>query len=90
MLCVLLSGEYDQYSPQGKNVATLIASGTLRVGWSVLALAALLTRALSSSSLLVMLGVWPNCVIAIVSGDDEDYITLIQSYKNIILSDKRI
>jgi hypothetical protein len=32
-----------------ENVATLIVSGTLRVGWSVLALAALLTRALSSS-----------------------------------------
>ncbi len=57
MMCVLSSGEYDQYSPQGENVATLIASGMLRVGWSVLGLAALLTRALSSSSLLIMLGV---------------------------------
>lgn len=39
------------------NVAIHIASGTLRVGWSVLALATLLTRVLSSFSLLVMLGV---------------------------------
>ena len=57
-------------------VATLIASGTLRVGWSDLALAALLTRA-SSSSLLVMLGVTGNYVVTIILGDKEeiDFVT---------------
>ncbi len=54
------------------NVATCIASGILRVGWSVLALAALLTRVLSSSSLLVMLGVRCTYVVAIICVIRED------------------
>ena len=55
-----------------ENVATLIASGMLRVGWSALALAALLTRALSSSSLLVMLAVRCTYVVAIIPVNRED------------------
>ena len=47
-------------------VATLRTSEMLRVTWSDLALAALFTRALSTSSLLVMLGVRPHNVVMII------------------------
>ena len=43
-----------------------------QVEWSALALDALFTRAVSSSSLLVMLGVRRKYVVVIILGDDED------------------
>ena len=52
-------------------VGTLINHYT-RVEWSALALVAVFMRALSSSSLLVMLRVRQNYVVAIISRDDED------------------